>query len=440
VPEPNVHGLANIQRTMSLLASSSPAARKRVRLLFYGQSITQSGWSRTVAQELARRYPHADLEVENRAIGGFAADYLVKAAESDLYSYYPDLVVFHVYGAHGPYEDIIRRLRERTTAEILLQTDHVTSEDDLDEERDPARLASDHGSYAAFMSYAFLPALAATYSAAVCDQRTAWKQYLRAQKLPAAALLSDHVHLNAAGDALMAALVLRCLRHAPEAAPSPLERAVTTLRLDGRGGSRVVEFEGNRVDAVTGGRGVARVRIDGKPPSSFRELYGFSRARVNGALWPPLYDIAAEAALLAEDWTLQVDRALGEEARYTFELFGSRSGRDGRGDSRRRFVSRSRRVVIEPDDWNIEYAFELAGFARVPPHFTINFQAEPHFADSVRAAEAGAGKEHIVTLAQGLPEGVHRLELSASEGEVPVAALRIYRPLASPARVRGSGQ
>ena len=118
IPTPKVHGLANVQRTMRRLAKSDPSARNHVRILFYGQSITQSGWSRTVARELVRRFPHAELEIENRAIGGFSSEYLLKAAEADVYPYYPDLIVFHVYGSHFAYEELIRRIRERTTAEI----------------------------------------------------------------------------------------------------------------------------------------------------------------------------------------------------------------------------------------------------------------------------------------------------------------------------------
>ena len=60
-------------------------------------------------------------------LGGFASQLLVKTAETDLYPFQPDLLIFHVYGAHDKYEDIIRRTRERTTAEILLQNDHVTT-------------------------------------------------------------------------------------------------------------------------------------------------------------------------------------------------------------------------------------------------------------------------------------------------------------------------
>ena len=67
---------------------------------------------------------------------------LVKTAETDLYPFQPDLLIFHVYGAHNTYEDNIRRTRERTTAEILIQTDHVnvTTPADFTEETDAAKL------------------------------------------------------------------------------------------------------------------------------------------------------------------------------------------------------------------------------------------------------------------------------------------------------------
>lgn len=440
VPEPYVLGLSNVQRTLSRLASSTPELHQRVRILFYGQSITQSGWSRTVARELRRRYPHADLQIENRAIGGFASDLLVKAAESDLYGHDADLVIFHVYGAHQPYEDIIRRLRERTTAEILIQTDHVTDEAQLDEERDPNRLAPNQGSFDAFMNYAFLPRIAQHYRATLCDQRSAWKDFLTRRKLPPAALLSDHVHLNAAGDALMAEIVLRCLRYEPELAPSPLESSVETIPVGGRGvafhdGVLRLEFLGNRIDVVADGSGAAAVLIDGKRPSEWNELYGFTRARVNGALWPPLFDLSSLTPRRIEDWVLEVDRG-AEPGAYEFELVGSKTGRDGRGDTQHRFVSKSGRVVIEPDDWNIEYAFELAGIPHVPPHFTIEFGVEPHFVDSVRGEHNDGSWQNVVTLANGLPNGAHTLELRAPAGDAPISALRVHRPLGDAARLR----
>lgn len=35
---------ANIQRTMTLLATSTPEKCNRVRILFYGQSVTRNPW------------------------------------------------------------------------------------------------------------------------------------------------------------------------------------------------------------------------------------------------------------------------------------------------------------------------------------------------------------------------------------------------------------
>ena len=84
----------NIQRTMRLLATSTPQKRNTVRILFYGQSITEQNWWQAVADDLRRRFPHANLVIENRALGGFASQLLVKTAETDLYPFYPDLLIF----------------------------------------------------------------------------------------------------------------------------------------------------------------------------------------------------------------------------------------------------------------------------------------------------------------------------------------------------------
>ncbi|MEZ2276536.1 MAG: hypothetical protein ACBR12_06435 [Microcoleus sp.] len=116
---------ANIQRTMGLLASSTPGDRKPVRILFYGQSITKQDWWQDVANDIRKRFPDADLTIENRAIGGFAAGLLIRPSEHDLYPFYPDLVIFHVYGGDEDYEAIIANIRRRTTSEILIHSDHI---------------------------------------------------------------------------------------------------------------------------------------------------------------------------------------------------------------------------------------------------------------------------------------------------------------------------
>src|SRR4029078_10900828 len=130
-------------------------------VLFYGQSITEQKWSNFVAEDLRKRFPNANLIIENRSIGGFASQLLVKTAETDLYPFYPDLLIFHVYGSHIEYENIIKRVRERTTAEILLQTDHVTKDESLREETDAGKLTPKN--WDPWMNDSFLPGIAEKY-------------------------------------------------------------------------------------------------------------------------------------------------------------------------------------------------------------------------------------------------------------------------------------
>ena len=57
---------------------------------------------------------------------GLRICYHTRNAKPDApYPWYPDLLVFHVYGPVDKYEQIIRNVRERTTAEIVLWTSHL---------------------------------------------------------------------------------------------------------------------------------------------------------------------------------------------------------------------------------------------------------------------------------------------------------------------------
>ena len=307
----------SIQRTMRLLATSTAEKRNTVRILFYDQSITEQKWSKVVEEDLRGRFPYADLVIENRALGGFASQLLARTAETDLYPFQPDLLIFHVYGAHDKYEDIIRRTRERTCAEILIQTDHVTKAADLTEETDPAKVPIQSGKWEAFFNHNFLPSLAEKYGGELCGQRTLWKTYLTAHGLEPKALLKDNVHLNAHGEFLMAEIVKAHLRRDAKFDPAPAEAGVRTFvageEVNFENGRLSMEFEGNRVDVVckAGASVPAGVKIDGRKPSEFPELRGFSRAVTTPpgkwpVKWPIIAPIGSGQLLLIEDWTLEV--------------------------------------------------------------------------------------------------------------------------------------
>ncbi len=429
----------NIQRTMRLLATSTAEKRNTVRILFYGQSITEQKWAKLVEEDLRRRFPHANLIVENRALGGFASQLLVKTAETDLYPFQPDLLIFHVYGAHDKYEDIIRNTRERTCAEILMQTDHVTKPVDLIEETDPEKVPIQSGKWDAFFNHNWLPSLAKKYGAELCDQRALWKQYLAEYKLEPKALLKDDVHLNAHGEFFMAQCVNACLRRDEKFDPAPAEQWVRTLvvgkDIAWKDGKLTMEFEGARVDAVAkpGNATPADVRIDGRKPSEWPELYGFTPAvtKPEGkwpVKWPVIAPINSEKPLLVENWTLDARKDAANEKLFTFTLSGSKTGPDGEGRSDAKFASKSGRVIIAPEDWNVNFALSLAGIKPVPEQFAVQWKVEPRFVDEfVSPGVTDETTETVVTLAQGLPNTRHTLEITGSP-DTPIAALRIYQP------------
>jgi hypothetical protein len=185
------------------------------------------------------------------------------------------------------------------------------------------------------------------------------------------------------------------------------------------------------VDAIAreGTAPPAPIRIDGKKPSELAELYVFTRAlSTPGGKWPVVRNLSSEKLPLLEEWTMHVTKDPAQEERFTFTLSGSKTGPDGAGSSDQRFVSNSGRVVIEPDDWDVKYALALPGIKTVPENFTVKWSVAPQFTDEfVPPGIKDPTVESVVTLAQGLKNGSHTLEISGGP-ETPIAAIRVFQP------------
>jgi hypothetical protein len=420
----------NLRRSLTLLNESTPENRKTVRVLFYGQSITEQAWWEEVARYLRVTYPNANLIISNLAIGGHASQRLVKTAEADLYPFQPDLLIFHVYGSHIEYENIIRRVRERTCADILMQTDHITRDDSLTEETDRQKLTPKQ--WDPWMNHVFLPDTATHYGACRADIHKLWKQYLQANHLKAGDLLKDGVHLNAQGEWLMAELLKPYLAPLPPKPGYDSDNAgrVRTVAIPASPEDEQVrlEFSGTRVDAIfqPNAKGRAKVLIDGKPPSAIPELYGFTRVSAfPNSSWPILLKVDSQTPLIAEEWTIQVTSQSPDGKQCDFALRGSVSGEDGAGSSTNRFASKSGRVVIAPDDWNLAYCVEVF-HRQLPASHTLSWRAVLHGADAVEPPGTPPNVEAAVTLAQGLPPGNHKLELRGERLGALLQAVRVY--------------
>jgi hypothetical protein len=396
-------------RTLHLLRSSTAAKPNSVRILFYGQSITEQHWTKDVTAGLKQQFPHAQITTENRAIGGHSSQLLYKTAEADLYPFSPDLVIFHVYGNHLNYETLIRRIRERTSAEVILQTDHLSAHHKLDEPTDAATLTMKD--WDAWMNYSHLPSVAKKYGAELLDQRNLWKAYLQQTDASPQSLLKDSVHLNDHGCKLMAAIVLSAFQGTAPAATPGWQELVTTQSVT-PGSVVKFSFEGTRLDADLPMPN-AKVLIDGKSPESIRSCWTFTRSSgYNGTNWPCLLQVQrGPADLQDEAWEIRIKTSNEDYSEFTFEVKGSLTGEDGNGSAKERFVSKSGKLVIEPEDWNLAYSFKVFK-KKLPEDFVIRFRSQLQ-------------KAEPTTLVQGLPNGKHTVEITPADN---LKAVRVFKP------------
>jgi len=420
---------ARIQRTMTLLATSTPQRRNRVRVLFYGQSITQGDWWKSVADDLRRRFPHADLVIENRAIGGFASDLLHRTVEYDVPPFYPDLVIFHDYGGEPDYEKLIRTIRSTTTAEVLVQDDFETTilkGDEPDHVKNRQAWHDQHSDW--------LRKLSDQYGLEFLPTRDPWKAMVRATGLTSKDLTTDGTHPNPKGNEFMASLFPPRLVHRPELSDAGWRDLVKTAPARWQRGRVKADVVGNRIDLVMDPRtkmtGKVRVLVDGRPPSTFEGAYAMTRPSIAyGAWFPMTVRIGSRTRPLIEEWKMTVLEVAPDGKRFRFRVEGTQTGADGEGWSDQDFVSTSGRIALQAKDWTIDYARAVSG-QTLPVGHTMTWRVLPMFRDEVEVTPSkDPSSDHAITVAQGVPNGPHTLELISANGKrVGVSAVRVYRP------------
>ncbi|CAN5481940.1 hypothetical protein BH09VER1_BH09VER1_53820 [soil metagenome] len=414
---------AKIVRTMTALATSTPAQRNTVRLLFYGQSITAQMWSSAITTRLKGEFPNARLVVENRAIGGFEAERLMRTAQEDLYPFYPDLVIFQVYGGgNGEMERILLDIRRQTTAEILISTHHVSHKGNA-----AIQIEFDKQSQ-------MIRELAVKYDCELVDVRDEWKQYLAENHLDTQDLIGDVVHLNEKGNKLMEDLVWRHLRYDKNLANPHGDQVKTIPLTPAADGSYKLDFVGNRLDVVAAPadmpRGAAKILIDGKPPSANPKAYAITRpSPAFGRWYPALYTVGWQNLPLVEDWTLKITEVSPDAKQFKFTVNGSKTGPDGGGNSEEKFVSTSGRVVIDPADFCLALA-QAQSKKPCPPDFEIKWSVVPLFKDRYRAPESkDLANPARTTLVQLIENGPHTLQIiPEGDGAVPIKAIQVFQP------------
>lgn len=418
----------HIAHSMNLLQHSNPDSKRKVRVLIYGQSISEQDWWLEVRNDLQTRFPNADLDIRNLAIGGFSSQYLWRTVDFDVRPFYPDLVIFYVYGSHIDYGTIIKDIRRFTTAEIAIQTEHYTKED----------------SWSDKMSYEYLPEYAQIYHCELITVRDEWKDYLSENSLAPSALLKDAVHLNNHGNYLMAEIVKPYLRYDSEWEPDP--DSLTTEYVEGEdfqwnADTLLLAFAGNRLDVVFGTLTTnypdsLEVYVDNQLPSVFQGCYHFTRPYDDQNHCFPwcmgtMFQLENHTSLLDEVWTChftKVQYSGTTSVYFEFEVSGSKTGYDGSGNSTSDFLSNSGRIFIGKDDWHLLRSLQVSGTS-ISAGYEVMWKTALMANDKLKIGPADdADCENAVTLFQGIPNTPHILRLIKQGAKPPITCIRAYRP------------
>lgn len=417
-------------RTMNLLQSSTPEKPNTVKILVYGQSISAQDWWIQVKESIEKSYPNANLIMENKSIGGFASQMLCKTVEMDVSTFYPDLVLLHIYGSNRMYDSVLNTIRTRTAAEVAIQTDHFTGSN----------------AWSDSMSYHLLPAMAEKYKCDLINIRDPWKIYLEDNNLEAKDLLKDEVHLNKQGEFLMSELIKPLFRYKSKYESDPF--GLSTTLVPGKdfklkSGKLKVSFSGNRVDVVYHENNApvkSEVLLDGKKPSDFQGTYFITRPyAASGKSWPwslpAMIRIKHETPWVDEEWTCRFTKAKPPYENFSFEISGSVTGIDGSGQADHDFVSDSKRVIInkgdaeQGGDWHLNRSYKVLKTI-VNSGDEVKWKTYSISRDILQADHIlEAGEEGIVTLFQGVPNSRHDLVLiSEKDSELPLKEIRVFRP------------
>lgn len=364
--------------------------------------------------EIPKRFPKAPPIEYRKMVGNSCPwQYLRGWARHLVIPDQPDLVLIYTIGNPADLEKLVVELRTHTTADIIVPSIHWR-------ERDQDLWGKSEN--AADQDVGAVREVCRKFDVEFVESRRDWSEYLKANNLPIPSLLKDAVHQSDYGAQIINANILAHLRGPDQFSyePSSRERSIHPER-DGRG-SLKASFTGTRIDLVgtkSPAGGTFAVLLDGKPADRVEAfLMSYiqpgeknSKKRIGTSPTVPRdsspHGITLGKAVVPQTWTITLTSDTGD-----YEVTGSATGSDGKGNATAPFTSTSGQIIIEPELWRRSER-NCQG-----DHFTFDVRrsvvAEVSF-------QGTAGERFILRLAQALPNTAHTLELrpvKAGEGDV----------------------
>jgi len=402
------------------------------------------GSGEDLRQVIRQRFPDAPVMVYKKHMGsGTPYEYLRGWVSQFVAGDYPDLVLMYTNGEPSGLDAALRAIRSACTADIIVAPVHFWASDETTWRENVDTPYWDR-----------IREACRAHGVEYVENRRELARYLEATGGTPKTLLSDGVHQNPLGRLLINLNISRhfavpqIFAYSPDDrerriraewalrgasadvhAFGPWSRKADRTITTGQAGSRLMlTFQGNRVDllgrALRGG-GTVRVKIDGFPAGklgAFAMTYIRADPSNHKPRGPLRGDLAPHAVSLGsnvvpQEWTFTL---LDDEG--GFELTGSVTGADGRGNCRAKgtFVSDSGQIAVAPALWRHA--------KHVKKGDTYRWRVYRCTSGEVSFAGAEGSLVHQ-RLAQNLETGRHTVELEVvGDGPVAVDSFYVFNP------------
>lgn len=420
-----------------------------------GSSYTNMlGMGEIPIEIIKRRFPNAPPIVYKKHVGASVPfRYLRGWASHIVVPEQPDLVLIYTIGQPHELGNLLAELRRGCTADIIVPTIHWRI-------RDIPKWGKSED--AADQDVSAIRDVCAKHGVELVENRREWADFLNAQGLKVEIdaeknLLKDAVHQSEYGKLIINENIARHFARPRHVAynPDERERRLGVVRcqsirdgeevkfskewtLDGnalvtsaKGATVTVRFVGRRIDVIgarSAAGGTAKVLVDGTPADEVDAFFmdfinvGPKNVRPERGLVTDRspHGVFLGKSVVPQTWTITM---LDDAGNY--ELAGSVTGPDGRGNNVDPFTSTSGQILVPPELWRLNRDRAGKAVNKKGDLFTwkvwrtglgaIDFKGKP-------------GERFRQPLIQSLPNAEHELQLIATGGELRVEAFDVFEP------------
>ena len=436
-----------ISRTMSLLENSTSNIPQNIKIQFYGQSIVGGLDQNLIINKLKEKYPTVKFNIIKNPIGGFTAPSLARVAIHDLYHEYADLMIFHVYGGDksGDLESIFINIKQKTTAEVIVFNHHIAYAGENKDAQKKRTLSDFYGSKS-------IELLANKYNFEFVDVRKPWEDFISLNpQINIKSLLRDGVHPNKLGNELLAYCILQHFKYNPhlqfinsniyDIHFNDIEnrQPLNILKLNGdykltnnlelrKDSELSLNFVGNRIDIIPSSENKdsqIEVLINGIKPSNVTSLYYITRPTSNFKMWWPAIkrvSLSKNKTPIIQEYTIEIFNIDRESKTFRFKLYGDKTGFDGEGNNKENFISNSKLISINKNDFLI-FNSERVSKKETPENFKVTFEIKPLARDNIIISNSNP-----ITLFKGIENKLSNVTIKVNEGSLLLDKIRVYKP------------